>query len=653
MKTALIRVTAGAGGYDLQLFAEQDGVADWLDEPLASSTAPGDLAAMEAPADVGNGPLEDRIRRFVLDQRESGAFEDIGEHLAKLIFRGDVATRWDALAGAGGFRTLLEIDPDNLRLLPWELMSRDGALFVEQTRVFARVRKFVDDSKQELVPIRLLVVEGERDDETIGTQDEIRAIKLALPKFGGGIEAEFLTEPSESELRAACQRIRPHIFHFIGHGMRHGTSKEPALRVRDRSGGRTWPLTRRYVRDVLRPTPRVAILNACRSGDLEGVRALTDAFLDRNAAAVIGMQGDIRGQAAAMFGSGLYQALAGGELIDEAVTSARNAVYTEVGVTRQERDWFLPSLTLRVRPEQVLPVTYGISEDERRWVEDDLYKKIRLFVDRTKERGKLAAGVDPDDGTPGRLLVVTGDQRTGKTWLLHWIRMRCALRGRRVKYVDFRGEGNLNFLPALLTIRDTSEDVARLAAAADAFDRFNYDLTFLAEGKLTAEPIGEVPKVPPPGPDTRLQSGPVNAMEYLFGSFRGALNEASSSSQLILILDHVDGLLKGAFLDYLYPHLIRKVFDGELPNVRVVLGLSTEQRRDYWPSGEARIGEWVDVDLVPSDRYLELLEDLLLAMGRSSSPDKDFIQAAAAYVREPWPMYRLAAIPMLVGGGDP
>ncbi len=654
MITLLLSVTAdpGGGGYLVALFQEDDS-GGWPAEPLVSSTIPADLCPSMAPAEIGQGTVDEQIRRYVQDNRQSGAFDHIGGYLTGLVLRGDVGARWDKIRRSHpeGLRTLLRIEPPNLRLLPWEIMGQDEHLFVNPTSLFMRVQELDQDATQQLVPIRVLVVEGKRDDQ-LGTLDEVRAIKLALPGFEGRVEAEFLTEPSEVELKATYDRLTPDIFHFIGHGTRVPGTNEAALRVFNRSAGKYWLLTSQYVRSLLRPSPRVAVMNACRSGDVADVRSLTEAFLSGGTAAVIGMQGDIRGQAAAKFGGTLYQALARGEMIDKAVTSARQAVFIAVGVAMQGRDWFLPSLTLRVRPEQVLPITSAISEQEWRRAESRLRLKdvIQVFVDRVDERYKLAMGVDPDVGTdPGRLLVVTGDFLTGKSCLLHWIRRRCALRGRRVKYVNFRVGERRDLVKALCEIRDTPEDLPSLGeSAARAFDRFNYDLPYLASGHLPVEPAGEVPHADdPPVPDS-LQPGAVTLVDRTLESFRDALGAATAESPLVLILDQLDGLLLSTFQQDLFPGLIRRVADeDDIPNLRLVVALTTEQVRDYWPADDLGIGEWINVDLCKPEEYESLAEDVVLALGRDFREEhKDLIAAVKPFIHAhaPWKIKELMVV---------
>lgn len=659
MITLLLSVTAdpAGGGYQAELFPEDD-EGGWSAVPLAARAIPADLDPAKAPAGIGAGPVVEQISQYVQANSQSGVFDQIGEYLAGLLLAGDVGACWDMFRREHptGVRTLLRIEPLELRLLPWELMGRvDERLFVDEDSLLARVQQLDHDATQELVPLRVLVVEAQRDC-SLRTQDEVRAIKRALAGFGGRVDAEFLTEPSETALAAAYERLAPHIFHFIGHGARVPRTKEAALKVFDREAGKAWLLTRQYVRNLLRPAPRVAVMNACRSGEVTDVRSLTDAFLAGGTAAVIGMQGDVRGQAAAMFGGELYQGLAEGKQIDEAVTGARKDVYKAVGVARQGRDWFLPSLTLRVRPAHVLPLVSALSEQQRRQVESRLRSRdgFRVFVDRTDQRYKLARWVDAEAGTdPGRLLVLEGASLTGKSSLLHWIRRRSALRGRRVRYVNFRGDGKLDLVGALCAIRDTREDLPALGRrAAYAFDRFTYDLGYLAAGRLPVEPQpGTVPHVEHPPVPRSLQPGAVVLVDRMLESFRDALGTATAESPLVLILDHLDGLLTSTFQQELYPGLIRSVADeDDLPDVRLVVALTTEQARDYWPADDLHAGERIDVDLCRPDQWEALAEDVVLALGKEFREEYSTVirsMASLIHVDVPWKLTKLQFVQKL------
>jgi hypothetical protein len=618
MHTVHIRVADGQGGYIVEFHLDHGGAA-WNPTLKASEQLPADLGPGSLPSSLGPGPPQQAVMDFVRDNDQSPLFGTVGDWLARLLFRGSVAEAWDKEDAIGDvFRTLIEVDSVNLVNLPWELMRRnDIRLFTNDARPFARMRSLDPDTAQELVPLRLLVVEGTRDN-ALDTAAELGGITSALPAFGGRVEAEFLTEPSQNQLWKAFEK-RPHIFHFVGHGLIDGYTKQPSLLIGN------WLLTRDHILNVMRHPPRLAVLNACRSGegDVDQVQALTGAFLNRKVAAVIGIHGDVRGKPAALFGVELYKAIADGRLIDEAVTLARQRVFGEFGVVGQQRDWALPSLSLRVRPEQVLPLTCGagLTKADLERIKTHLFKPTMLFVDRTEERSDLVSAVDPDTGEPKRLLVVLGGMQVGKTWLVNWVRTRCALRGRRVRYVDFRGLRNLGFLQALNVIRDTAEDVASLAPSRNAYDRYDYDLRFLLKGKIAPEPQlpGPGPVKRPPIPD-QLSLGE-NIVDRIFDSYRTALERESSERPLLLIFDHVTGVYRDDFLNYLYPLLIKKIGDGEVQNVRLLVVLSAEQRRDYWPPDEAKIWSEVPVDLIDPGRYEELAREIIHLLGTELNQD--------------------------------
>jgi hypothetical protein len=623
--TIRIRVEAKpAGGYRVRLLSGAEGNPTG-DEP--TEDLPADLDRAAAPAALPKGAVAKAVQIFLRDNEEEPEFVPIGEFLGSLLLPGKVGERWDELRHAHsqqGLRTVLEVEPDELRPIPWELIRRNRLrLFIDQEAPWLRAHGLQPDESQELVPLRLLVVEGERDsdlctaterDGKLGTAAELRGIKAALPAFKGRIDAFFLREPTPAQLEDAVKTIRPHIFHFLGHGMPDPATGEPGLRIRG------WPatLTAQYVGESLKPMPRLAVLNACRSGvgvtpgqslSPSQIRTLAEAFLDYGAAAVVGMQGDVRGSAAGLFGAGLYGALAAGQPVDQAVASARRRVDAGGG-NPNARNWALPSLTARVCPEQVLPLACGISEADQRLVEDELFEPIKLFVDRTEARAKLAGAADPDDGPPERVVLIVGHMGAGKTWLVNWIRTRCAFRGRRVRYVDFRDKKNLDFIDALTVIRDTSEDVPSLAVpAARAFCLFNYELGFLVNGEIPVEPPGEVPCDPPELPRDRRfgQTG-----ELILESFRTALGAATAHAPLLLIFDHVDAI-KSDFETWIYPHLIARL-DTDLPNVRLIVVLSSEERANLWPSNARRVRTEVAADLIPPEEYCECAEELVLAL---------------------------------------
>lgn len=628
---ALIEITQPGQGadYRVDLYLGDDGV--WPAEPTASDTVPADLAAASLPVPSTGATASDAIVGFLHANPESQAFADLGLHLGRLLLPPNVREHWSR---PGVKRTFLCLPPA-LRRLPWESARSAHALFVQPDQPFIRLHRRVpgDDPIAESLPIRVLVVRGD-DDDDIGSRAEIREIKRVVGGAPGRIEAEFLSRPTESDLKSAYRRVVPHVLHFIGHGTRKASTGQPALRIVP-PGREAWLLTPTYIGDLLsRPAPRLAILNACRSGETADAVALTDVFLDSGAAAVVGMQGDIRGTAAALFGGSLYRALLANEPVDRAVATAREAVYADTGVSDGARDWILPSLTLRVRPDDVLPDLSATGARAVR-IEQQFEKEVGAFVNRVHERHKLLKGVDPGVGEPLEpLLLVVGESQVGKTRLLNWLRRRCAVRGRRVKYVSFDRPNpvevlgdrpaRFDFLEVLYAIRDVAEDLPNLPeGVASAFDRFNHDVVHLAEGRLPPDP--PVP-TPEPARWPRLTGGTSHHVAATFESFRACLGRAAQPEPLLLVFDHVGNVLDSAFRQQLYDHLIRHVADGELPNLSLVVVMTNEQFATHWP--ELGGGTRVDLDRIEAEEFSALAEDVVLAVGRSiGDPHVQLIEA--------------------------
>lgn len=628
---ALIEITQPGQGadYRVDLYLGDDGV--WPAEPTASDTVPADLAAASLPVPSTGATASDAIVGFLHANPESQAFADLGLHLGRLLLPPNVREHWSR---PGVKRTFLCLPPA-LHRLPWESARSAHALFVQPDQPFIRLHRRVpgDDPIAESLPIRVLVVRGD-DDDDIGSRAEIREIKRVVGGAPGRIEAEFLSRPTESDLKSAYRRVVPHVLHFIGHGTRKASTGQPALRIVP-PGREAWLLTPTYIGDLLsRPAPRLAILNACRSGETADAVALTDVFLDSGAAAVVGMQGDIRGTAAALFGGSLYRALLANEPVDRAVATAREAVYADTGVSDGARDWILPSLTLRVRPDDVLPDLSATGARAVR-IEQQFEKEVGAFVNRVHERHKLLKGVDPGVGEPLEpLLLVVGESQVGKTRLLNWLRRRCAVRGRRVKYVSFDRPNpvevlgdrpaRFDFLEVLYAIRDVAEDLPNLPeGVASAFDRFNHDVVHLAEGRLPPDP--PVP-TPEPARWPRLTGGTSHHVAATFESFRACLGRAAQPEPLLLVFDHVGNVLDSAFRQQLYDHLIRHVADGELPNLSLVVVMTNEQFATHWP--ELGGGTRVDLDRIEAEEFSALAEDVVLAVGRSiGDPHVQLIEA--------------------------
>ena len=634
---------APAGGYrSVLLRADPPGP-----EPveLAAESVPADLDAGLLPAELRAGSPADTVPEFFAQNEQSPLFSAIGDWLAGLVLRGAVGDAWDAESIPGqADLTVLDIEPTALQLLPWELMRRDEMrLFLDDRRVLVRARRLAPAVAQELVPIRLLVVEGVSD-ATLGTGAEVDGITCAIPSFGGRLDVRFLTEPSKDELWNAFRDLRPHILHYTGHGEIDPETHAAALRLGDR-----W-LTRDEILNVMPVVPRVVVLNACRSAEqLPGAQSFAEAFLRKGSAAVIGMRGDIRGQAAGTFAIKLYQSLAAGATLEQATVLARKDVFARFNADDKGRDWCLPSLTLQAGPADVLPVGYGdsVTEERRAQIRARLYEPVRLFVDRVSERGKLLTAVDPPAGAARNFVLISGPNAVGKSWLVHWFRTRSALRGQRLRYVDLKAGSGLRFLPALDIIRDTDDDLLPDPVRAQSYQRYDYDLNYLLlQHSLPPRPD---PMKPLPTARTHFpeEADPAEFVEEIFASFRAALDADSQTEPLLLVLDHWDKISATDFRTRIYPYLVRPIAEGELPAVRLIVVLDDKQRRDYWPS-DAPV--WTELSVGPIDRseFPELARQLLLLMDRERQEDDPILVKWIANQRESAGLTSIPLLKMLV-----
>ncbi|XVS66531.1 CHAT domain-containing protein [Actinosynnema sp. CA-299493] len=584
-------------------------------------------------------------------------FGKTGELLHSLLFKDEVELRWRE-AAEKPLRTYLLVKPPELRSVPWEMMKypNGGTLFTSPDRPFLRVDRFPDTAGRRgdtdpLLPIRIMVVEGERD-STIGTATEIRAIKQALSTTKGRIEAEYLRAPTRQVLIDAYERLRPHVFHFVGHNTHDFDQNEPALRLRDEARDLDQTITPDVLRR-LRPPPRVAVLNACRTATADEFRPLAECFFTdepgvEGAAAVIGMQGNVRGAAAARFGGAFYRALAKGMAVDAAVTVARAELHLKGDALESEGDWVLPVLTVRGAAEHALGHRAVLSPQDATTIDLMLTDKVGQFVNRSEERRRMIESLAPRDTEPARLVVVHGEKDSGKSNFLHWLRRWCALRGQRVKYVDLRDEAVLDYAAVLRVIRTTDEDLVSLTPRTSTTSG-GATVSSTAAGSTGNAPVDDVDAHRPSpysDPLEHRENAPPRHVADAFDSVVESLKAAVTDSPLVLILDHVDGVLPYDFKNYVHPLLVKRVLQGELLNLRLIVTLDRNQSVTHWPAAQDRAApQWITVDYLDRDDFAELAEDAVLHFdGDLSDLDVETIGTMAKHVLKPWKPSRLTEI---------
>jgi hypothetical protein len=572
---------AASGGYDLRL--EE---VDTDDRRTTTDTLPAAHVDGTRPLDDHGAALDPQaIRSLVLRDKpppSGGELERIGAYLHGVLAYGKVGSRWDDLRNAypgeqppnEGLRVLLDIEDEELRPLPWELARRGNRwMFVDPRNVVARISsEYVDDGDMadDWWPLRIVVVVGaEAADPMVKVDDEIERLQEALAKVLPDVDPEFIIRPAEDSLPKRLEDLNPHVLHFIGHG--ESSAKGGALVMHDDATGSRWDWLAKDIPNQLSITPRIVVLNACRTGQLgaqDGTWEVADAFAELGVPAVVAMQGDIEGRAAVAFAAAFFEGLLAGELLDVAVTRGRRRAADTVGFAA--RDFSLPTLTLREPAERIVPKRYAIDAQKLFAVEAVL--PVAAFVDRTKERRRMLAHLAPAEERADALLTaVDGDSQVGKTTLVHWALRQLAYRGHDVAYVDMRtpDETPRTQVGVLRAIRDAVQRV-RPAPPGDirSFDRWTRDLNHLVEG----EP-------PPPDPVTEAvkdlnheYNADPSDLEQIFEGFLEVLGAVVKDGPMLLIaLDHLEAVNPSDLKADLTPSLIQPIVAGRYPRLRLLL----------------------------------------------------------------------------------
>jgi hypothetical protein len=410
VRTAYIRVEATPQGCEARFVIDWDGRSL---PPAGVPSAP--LATPQPPPGVQD------IREFVVETSDpSKHFPAIGAALHDALLTGPIGHELAVARAGGPVRLLLDIEPEELRTLPWELMRRrTSLLFCDPANPVARVTApFVASEAVpgRCWPLRVLLVIGSRaDDDVVAAEAELDHIRDAFRKHCGLVDLEVLTRPTREDIRKYVKGMRPHVFHYVGHGnhdAEHGGYLE--LHPKDGDGGTKEWTSEEIQIDLGECPPRLALLNACQSGtEREGTWAAADGLTALQVPAIIAMQGPIGGNEAARFARGFYHSLAQGEAIDIAVARGRVEITDSAPATR--RDYALPCLILGAHPDAIL----DLSDDEH-VPRGGRLSVTRRMVDRTERRRQLWDLMRPDGGPGPRVFAITGPQKVGKGSLVRW-----------------------------------------------------------------------------------------------------------------------------------------------------------------------------------------------------------------------------------------
>ncbi|MYU21818.1 CHAT domain-containing protein [Streptomyces sp. SID8352] len=556
-----------------------------------------------------------------------------GEALFEALLGGALNTIWrDVLAAADPdrpARLCLDVRPTELRHLPWELLRSDGRWLFRRPDLLCRRGTVAagaaePDPQEELGPLRALVVLCNPREHRLLAEKELAWISGTFDGLPGATHVEVLDGPSRAELADGIDQLRPHILHFIGHGMPlpgRGTALNFNWRAAP-DGPRDWSLDAGQIADLTRWQPHLVVLNACRTTDSgpavgtgERVRGLADAFLDAGARAAVSVQADVDSPDAVIFSSRLYRAIGGGTPLDEAVALARTDLARHE--ERPSDAWALPVLMTRTAPEEVLPIVHtppppSTVDAIRR---HGTYERLRRFVGRSAERRAAWWALDPpvrggEPGTGHPVLVIsghseTGAPQTGKSLLADWCLAVCFLRGHRAVSVNLSG-GARDWLTVLREIRLQVVSEAQLTPLpAEAFADFDAALERLLPAAPGTGGAEDGDPLSVDGPRFDDEAGRADERRHeIVDRLLGGLSKGAGGAPMVITLDQADRIQAELFTGWLYERLVLPIARGDAAPLRLVLVASREWVADALPRadrhliGEVSLGDFESSQLM-------------------------------------------------------
>lgn len=300
--------------------------------------------------------------------------QKFGSALYEAVFGGEVGTCFrrslDAADAAGkGLRIRLRLeDAPQLADVPWEYLYPSGLrqFLVLQTRT--PVVRYLE-LPQPVAPLQvtpplqvLVVVCSPAQLATLNVDGEVQRITTALAGLeqAGQVHVTVIPRATLMAVRRALRAGEFHVLHFIGHGGFDDAKAEGMLAFEDDNhqltmvSGTTLATTISGFESL-----RLVVLNACegaRQSPQDPLGGVAQSLVKLgNVPAVVAMQFEITDEAATVFSSEFYAAMADGYPIDAALAEARVAVFSD----NNDVEWGTPVLYLRASDGRIFDVAGG------------------------------------------------------------------------------------------------------------------------------------------------------------------------------------------------------------------------------------------------------------------------------------------------------
>lgn len=286
--------------------------------------------ALKKPFDIDEVEFSNLLALLKARYAEPDEGKQMGKILHDWIFDGSVQALYlhntENMKDGERLRIRLQVDPPELSNLPWEYCFRGHNFLALGEHKISWARYIPGLSDEGTItarpPVRILLAAAIPPDlPEVQADQEIKNVQHALRKLADQVEVRELRKTHLGNLYNEISNWRPHILHFIGHGLLK--SGQGALVLSDGKH-----LDSEQMTSVLGGSSvKVAVLNACNTAahgeHVDSMMGVAQALIGVGIPAVVAMQFKVPDEIAVKFAAGLYDALANGRPLDEAVTAMR------------------------------------------------------------------------------------------------------------------------------------------------------------------------------------------------------------------------------------------------------------------------------------------------------------------------------------------
>jgi hypothetical protein len=277
---------------------------------------------------------------------ERGEIEVLGMHLYQVLFGGDIGKFFENSLSRvpQGERLRVQLSfqeaARELAAFPWEYLyypdeeERGGFFFATHVDLVLSRYMPLEEGRKTLKPeagtLRILIVVSQPSDQgPVMAGPVIEAIQKMEESYP--IKVEILDKPTIDAFLDKLSEVKPHVLHFIGHGVYENDKGKIAFLETDETV--IWVEDKEFSEYFIntRSIPRLVFLHLCEGGKLDftaNFAGLAPQLIRANVPAVVAMRHPISNKAAIAFSRAFYRELAAGQPVDNAVQVGRWRITT-------------------------------------------------------------------------------------------------------------------------------------------------------------------------------------------------------------------------------------------------------------------------------------------------------------------------------------